>query len=197
MRTSAYRILLLPQHADGAAGNDRSRFRYQSNSGMGGCDLIPPIQTRFSVRDESTGGGTMFFLPLEVFCVFFLSAAGKARMGMPVDCLRDCHYKNILDSDTFYGSPEFRKAYPHRACLTPLLGKPERLSRKKNMSRQGAPQTLRKTSNSELGGIHFAHFPGDKGYYKNSSNVSLSGSTAWKSVGKTAVLIILFISPSL
>ena len=59
-----------------------------------------------------------------------------------------------------------------------------------------APQTSGKTSDSELGGIHFAHFPGDKGYYKNSSNVSLSGSTAWKSVGKTAVLIILFISPT-
>ena len=178
------------------AGKTVPEFLSIPNSGMGGCDLIPPIQTRFSVRRMSTGGGTFVFLPLEVFCAFSLSAAGKARMGMPVDCLRDCHCKVIPDSGTFYGSPEFRRAYPHRTCLTPLLGKPERLSRKKNMSRPGASKILRKTSDSELGGIHFAHFPGDKGYYKNSSNVSLSGSTAWKSVGKTAVLIILFISPT-
>ncbi|MCI8991926.1 MAG: hypothetical protein HFG80_04220 [Eubacterium sp.] len=150
---------------------------------MGGCDLIPPIQTRFSVRRMSTGGGTFVFLPLEVFCVFFLSAAGKAQMGMPVDCLRDCHNKTFSDLSIIYGSPEFRRAYPYRTCLMPLLEKPERLSRKKNMSRPGAFQTLKKTSDSELGGIHFAHFPGDKGYYKNSSNVSLSGSTAWKSIG--------------
>ena len=62
------------------------------------------------------------------------------------------------------------------------------------MSRPGASKILRKTSDSELGGIHFAHFPGDKGYYKNSSNVSLSGNIAWKSVGKRYVLITLFIS---
>ena len=68
-----------------------SRIFSIPNPGMGGCDLIPPIQTRFSVRRMSTGGGTFVFLPLEVFCVFFLSAAGKARMGMPVDCLRNCH----------------------------------------------------------------------------------------------------------
>ena len=135
MRTSAYRILLLSQHADGAPGNDRSRFRYQSNSGMGGCDLIPPIQTRFSVRRMSTGGGTFVFLPLEDFCVFSLSAAGKARMGMPATvwgtAIRNCFGFYFL----FHGSPEFRKAYPHRTCLMPLLGKPERLSRKKNMFR--------------------------------------------------------------
>ena len=29
------------------------------------------------------------------------------------------------------------------------------------MSRPGVPHLLRKTSNSELGGIHFAHFPGE------------------------------------
>ena len=143
-----------------------SRIFSIPNYGMGGCDLIPPIQTRFSVRRMSTRGGTFVFLPLEVFCVFSLSAAGKARMGMPVDCLRDCHCKVIPDSGTFYGSPEFRRAYPHRTCLTPLLGKPERLSRKKNMSCPGASKILRKTSDSELGGIHFAHFPGDKGYLK-------------------------------
>ena len=164
---------------------------------MGGCDLIPPIQTRFSVRRMSTRGGTFVFLPLEVFCVFSLSAAGKARMGMPATVwgtdIRNCFGFYFL----FHGSPEFRKAYPHRTCLTPLLGKPERLSRKKNMSCPGASKILRKTSDSELGGIHFAHFPVDKGYYKNSSNVSLSGSTAWKSVGKTEVMIIFFISPYL
>ena len=48
-------------------------------------------------------------------------------------------------------------------------------------------KTVWKTSNSELGGIHFAHFPRDKGYYENSSNVSLTGSTARKSVGKRYV----------
>ena len=77
------------------------------NPGMGGCDLIPPIQTRFSVRRMSTSGGTMFFLPLEVFCVFFLSAAGKARMGMPVDCLRDCHNKVFPDFSIFLAVPSF------------------------------------------------------------------------------------------
>ena len=128
-----------------------------------------------------------------LLCVFLISGrkstngyAGRLSEGLPNE--------TVPDADTFYGSPEFRRAYPHRTCLTPLLEKPERLSRKKNMSRPGASQTLRKTSDSELGGIHFAHFPGDKGYYKNSSNVSLSGSTAWKSIGKTEVPITLFIS---
>ena len=128
-----------------------------------------------------------------LLCVFLISGR-KSTNGYAGDCLRDCHCKVIPGSVILYGSPEFRKAYPHRTCLTPLLGKPERLSRKKNMSRPGASKILRKTSDSELGGIHFAHFPGDKGYYKNSSNVSLSGSTAWKSVGKTEVPITLFIS---
>ena len=121
----------------------------------------PDSNSVFRVVQKSVRGGTMFFLPLEVFCAFSLSAAGKARMGMLVDCLRDCHCKTYWVLFSFSGSPEFRKAYPYRTCLTPLLGKPERLSRKKNMSRPGASQTLRKTSNSELGGIHFAHFPGE------------------------------------
>ena len=128
-----------------------------------------------------------------LLCVFLISGR-KSTNGYASRLSEGLPNETVPDADTFYGSPEFRRTYPHRTCLTPLLEKPERLSRKKNMSRPGASKILRKTSDSEPEGIHFAHFPVGKGYYKNSSNVSLSGNIAWKSVGKRYVLITLFIS---
>ena len=47
-----------------------SRIFSIPNSGMGGCDLIPPIQTRFSVRRMSTSGGTFVFFHWKSFVRF-------------------------------------------------------------------------------------------------------------------------------
>ncbi|MCI8992088.1 MAG: hypothetical protein HFG80_05060 [Eubacterium sp.] len=48
---------------------------------MGGCDLIPPIQTRFSVKRMNIGGGTWFSLCLasdkKFFYIFALADCTK------------------------------------------------------------------------------------------------------------------------
>ena len=142
-----------------------SRIFSIPNPGMGGCDLIPPIQTRFSAKDKNAESGAMFFLPLEALSFGFPyqrldKCQWVCRVTVWGTAMQSCFGFFIL----FMAVPSFRGIPWIKGTFMPLLGKPERLSRKKNMSRPGALQILRKTSDSELGGIHFAHFPVDKGY---------------------------------